>query len=245
VKAWNEWKLNKIDRSKKKKRKTSDCTDAATLADDDHEACLMPLFADDGFIGPLAEEEEEESDDTSSEEEEAGEKKKKKKQKKTSQDKKEAELNAMNQQFREWYESLPYPIIIDSGAAESVLPKDWCPQAALLKGESYGKHYTAANGSHIKNRGEKIVSMVTAEGQWKNLKFQVCDVTRPLASVSKIVESGHTVVFNPSWKGGSYILNLQTREKTWLRQQDGVFVLDAKVAPAQWQARPSFAGQGR
>ena len=87
--------------------------------------------------------------------------------------------------------------------------------------------------------------MLTREGQWKNLKFQVCDVTRPLASVSKIVDAGHTVVFAPDWKGGSYIMNIQTKEKTWLLQRDGVFVLDAKIAPAQWQARPSFGGQGR
>ena len=87
--------------------------------------------------------------------------------------------------------------------------------------------------------------MVTQEGQWKNLKFQVCDVTRPLASVAKIVDAGHTVVFGPSWRGGSYILNIETKEETWLTEKDGVFVLDAAVAPTKWQARPSFVGQGR
>ena len=145
----------------------------------------------------------------------------------------------------QWYESLPYPVIIDSVAAESVLPKDWCPQASVRKGEAFGKSYTAANGSAIKNRGEKIVSMVTREGQWKDFKFQVCDVTWPLASVSKIVEAGHSVVFSPEWKGGSYIMNIQTGEKTWLAQRGGVFLLDAKVAPTKWQAHPSFGGQGR
>ena len=87
--------------------------------------------------------------------------------------------------------------------------------------------------------------MVTQEGQWKNLKFQVCGVTMPLASVAKIVDAGHTVVFGPSWGGGSYIRNLETKEKTWLTQKDGVFVLDAVAAPTEWQARPSFGGQGR
>ena len=114
-----------------------------------------------------------------------------------------------------------------------------------MKGEAYGKNYTAANGSSIKNRGEKVVSMLTQEGQWRNLKFQVCDVTRPLASVSKIVEAGHTIVFAPEWKGGSYITNIKSKERTYLAQRDGVFVLDAQVAPPQWQAHPSFGGQGR
>ena len=87
--------------------------------------------------------------------------------------------------------------------------------------------------------------MVTKEGKMKSMRFQMCDVTRPLASVRKIVEAGHTVVFNPSWRGGSYIMNLSTKEKTWLTQKDGVFVLETKVAPTSMQGKPSFGGQGR
>ena len=126
-----------------------------------------------------------------------------------------------------------------------MLPLKWAPQAAPVKGEAYGRNYVVANGSANKNKGETVVSMVTQEGQWKNLKFQVCGVTRPLASVAKIVDAGHKVVFGPSWKGGSYILNLETSEKTWLTQKDGVVVLDAVVAPIEWHARPGFGGQGR
>ena len=59
------------------------------------------------------------------------------------------------------YASMPYPIIIDSGAAESVLPTNWCPQSKLQAGASKGKTYSAANGSKIKNQGEKTVSMIT------------------------------------------------------------------------------------
>ena len=146
----------------------------------------------------------------------------------------------------EEYATLPYPIVIDSGAAESVLPRNWCPQAKLTDGHMKGKKYAAANGSSIKNEGEKIVSMVTKQGQWKNMKFQVCDVTRPLASVSKIVEAGHSVVLNPIQDPrGSYIQNWTTGEKTWLTARDGVFLLETKVAPSKYQTSPSFARQGR
>ena len=69
--------------------------------------------------------------------------------------------------------------------------------------------------------------MVTRDGKWKNMKFQVCDVTRPLASVSKICEAGHSVIFNPSWGGrGSYSQNHETGEKLWMVLKDGVFVLE-------------------
>ena len=108
-----------------------------------------------------------------------------------------------------------------------------------------GKSYSAANGQTIKNEGEKLVSMVTKQGQWRNMTFQVCDVTRPLASVSKIVEAGHSVVFNPSQDPrGSYIQNYSTGEKTWLTQKDGVYVLETKVAPSMHQTAPSFVRPG-
>ena len=87
--------------------------------------------------------------------------------------------------------------------------------------------------------------MVTKQGQWKNMTFQVCDVTRPLASVSKIVETGHSVVFNPPQDPrGSYIQNYRTGEKMWLTQKDGVYVLETKVAPTMHQTMPSFARHG-
>ena len=37
------------------------------------------------------------------------------------------------------YANMPYPIIIDSGAAESALPTHWCPQAELQGGATKGK----------------------------------------------------------------------------------------------------------
>ena len=84
------------------------------------------------------------------------------------------------------FERLPYPIIVDSGAAESVLPSKRCPQAQLMKSEQQGKDYSAANGSTIKNQGCKVVSAATREGQWKHMTFQVAKVTKALASVSEM-----------------------------------------------------------
>ena len=112
------------------------------------------------------------------------------------------------------YELMPAPVIMDSGASEHVMPLNWCPQAELEKGSSFGRTYAAANGSTIKNEGEKTVLMVTKNGQWRGMKFQVCDVTRPLYSVHKLCETGHSAVFNPSWdRRGSYIYHHDTGEK--------------------------------
>lgn len=48
------------------------------------------------------------------------------------------------------FETMPYPIIIDSGAAETVLPTGWCPQAQTTA-TAESRNYTPANGSIIDN----------------------------------------------------------------------------------------------
>ena len=197
-----------------------------------HGPSVMPVFVN-AFQNPP----QDDQDETSSEEEEEEEAQTKSKEKQ--------QIHNVGANVKS-FERMPHPIIVDSGAALSVLPKNWCPQAQLQDGKAKGKEYTAANGSSIYNLGEKVVSVVTQEGHWKNIKFQVCNVTRPLASVHKICEAGHSVIFNPSWdERGSFIVNHQTGDKTWMREKEGVFVLDTKVAPTRMQEKPSFGGPGR
>ena len=79
-------------------------------------------------------------------------------------------------------------------------------------------------------------------------KYEVPNVQRgkALASVHKIYEAGHSVVFNPSWdERGSYIINHITHEKMWMTEKDEAFVLETKVSPVNYQMRPSFGGPGR
>ena len=47
-------------------------------------------------------------------------------------------------------------------------------------------------------------------------------------SVSKIVGSGNKVIFDPE---GSYIENVWNNDRIWLREDNGVYVLDMMVAP--------------
>ena len=62
----------------------------------------------------------------------------------------------------------------------------------------------------------------------------------------KIVKHGNRVVFDES---GSFIENKESRERMWLREHEGVYVLDALVAPAAEaerrinEAEQSFQGQ--
>ena len=62
----------------------------------------------------------------------------------------------------------------------------------------------------------------------RNMTFQVTDVTKALGSVSKIVANGNKEVFDGS---GSFIENKRSRERLWVREENGVYVLDVYVAP--------------
>ena len=75
-------------------------------------------------------------------------------------------------------------ITIDSGAAESVLPKNMLPNEPIVEGEAKrgGVKYVAANGGKMENIGEKKVKFKRAGSNAVNsITFQVTDVSKPLA----------------------------------------------------------------
>ena len=62
------------------------------------------------------------------------------------------------------------------------------------------------------------------------MTFQIAEVNKILASVSRIVEGGNRVVFdNPQI--GSYIENKTNGNRTYLRQANGVYYMDVWVSP--------------
>ena len=61
------------------------------------------------------------------------------------------------------------------------------------------------------------------------MKFQICEVNKALGSVMKIVKNGNRVVFDDD---GSYIENKETKGRMWMKEHEGVYVLDCLVAPA-------------
>ena len=96
------------------------------------------------------------------------------------------------------WESLPFPIVINSGACASVMPSGWCRHVPLQKtcqSES-GEYFRAANGTKIFNEGQRSVSMMTREGAWRDMNFTVCNVAKALGSVSQMCRAGHSVIFN-------------------------------------------------
>jgi len=124
-------------------------------------------------------------------------------------------------------------ILIDSGSTETVAPEKSLIGYELISTDwsETGKGYSAANGTDIPNLGEKIVKGQTSNGMWCTMRFQICNVTKPLGSVSRICQAGSRVVFGPP-EEGSYIEHIITRKRTMLRQSKGLYYLDMWIAPA-------------
>ena len=137
-------------------------------------------------------------------------------------------------------------VTIDSGAAESVMPRGMLENEPLVEGEAkrLGVRYVAANGAKMDNYGEKKVRF-RKEGLSgvSNMLFQVTDVGKPLASVARILDKGNSVVFSRK-PSGSYIVNDQSGRKIPLVEEKGTFVMEVEyLEPGAKEG--GFAGQGK
>ena len=118
---------------------------------------------------------------------------------------------------------------VDSGACDNVADPDQVPCRVLeTEASRSGANFASASGEPIPNMGEMVVPMLTREGSMRSMRIQAAPVTKPLASVMKIVQAGHTVVFDQS---GSYLMNRKTGEINMLREEDGNYMLDVWVRP--------------
>ena len=101
---------------------------------------------------------------------------------------------------------------VDSGATDSVLNEDMLCSVETKPGPASrrGVKYEVANGEEIPNLGEKRFAAVSEEGTRRNLIVQVCDVSKALLSVRKMVAAGNRVVFDGD---GSYVEDKVTKEK--------------------------------
>ena len=121
----------------------------------------------------------------------------------------------------EW---LKLKIYVDSGATETVVGEDMLNNIKTIEGECArrGVEYEVANGVRIPNLGEKRFKGVTENGFERGLVAQVADVNKALLSVSRMVKSGHRVIFDPA---GSYIQDCQSGEQMWLEEEHGMYSL--------------------
>ena len=113
---------------------------------------------------------------------------------------------------------------VDSGATETVVSDEMLTSVRIKEsvGSKRGVEYEVANGIRIPNMGQKKFVGVSDEGTTRTITAQVCDVNKPLLSVKKVMSAGNRVVFDDE---GSFIEDKATKERMWLTEQHGMFML--------------------
>ena len=126
-------------------------------------------------------------------------------------------------------------ITVDSGAADNVLPRrilrKWM-KIRQSKASKDGVHYVAANGARIRNEGEVDFRFETKNGEKHSWVFQVAEVNKVLASVSSLVDSGHTVTFDKDEATGvdlSRIIHKKSGKSVQMRRERNVWTIDTFV----------------
>ena len=125
--------------------------------------------------------------------------------------------------------------VIDSGAAESVAPRAFCPHVPVVPslGSQRGQVYHCANGSKLANEGQRTIRGYTNEGCASAMNFQVAGVTRALSSVSQICDRGNKVVFDAD---GGFVYNSATGSKTHFSRENNIYVLNFWVEEMENEA---------
>ena len=121
-------------------------------------------------------------------------------------------------------------IAIDSGAGDSVISPEHVPDHEVHESleSRRGENFQSATREPIPNLGDLRLPLYTSEGTVRGMVMKASPVTKPSGSVKKICQAGHTVVFDDE---GSLIMNKNTGEVNWLREEDGNYTLDAWTPP--------------
>ena len=85
--------------------------------------------------------------------------------------------------------------VVDSGAAENVLPAGVCNHVKLsaTRRSDAGIGFRGAGGERIRNHGQRKFKVRMRDGHVAGTTWQVADVNRPLMSVAKMGAAGNRV----------------------------------------------------
>ena len=95
------------------------------------------------------------------------------------------------------WKDIEFEVALDSGSVVHVCAPDDCPgyRTEDSPGSRRGQEFFVGDGGTIPNLGQSQLNLCD-EGRQIQSIFQIAAVTRPLMSVGKICDEGHTITFN-------------------------------------------------
>jgi hypothetical protein len=138
----------------------------------------------------------------------------------------------------ETWQDIEFEVALDSGSVVHVCSVDDCPGYRLGEsaGSRRGQEFLMGDGGTIPNMGQSKLNLSDGTKDIESI-FQIAAVTRPLMSVGKICDEGHTVTFDAVMAvvrsadgeelcrfkrkdGGLYVANLKLRNPAGFGRQE-------------------------
>ena len=107
----------------------------------------------------------------------------------------------VNEAEGEW-QDVKFEVALDSGSIVNVCHPDDCPGYVIQEsvGSKRGQNFIVGDGGKLANLGEWNLNLEAPKDDNNSSKvsaiFQVAKVTRPLMSVGRMCDEGHTVTFD-------------------------------------------------
>ena len=137
------------------------------------------------------------------------------------------EESSMIMPVTEWQDR-EVEVLLDSGACVHVLDAEDAPGYMVSEsiGSRHGHNFLSATGERIPNEGQMDLRMEAPVGGGSTVpvvtNFQVASISKPLMSVGKVCDQGHTVVFS---KDCAKVLDSKQRTiAQFQRSQGGLYV---------------------
>ena len=101
-------------------------------------------------------------------------------------------------------------------AADSVAPPSVIPQMLISPSSdsASGQTYLTRNGTKQVNVGRKKLNFITNDLQEQSMTYQMTDVTRPLNSISRILDNRNLRGVHARWRLGGQEVDWMTAQQT-------------------------------
>ena len=135
-------------------------------------------------------------------------------------------------------------MVLDSGAVDHVADSIDAPGYKVDPSKKTTANFSTANGDPIENRGQMTLNLTTTTGHDFQSNFQVCEVSRPLWSVSKICDTGCSILFASA--GATVKHEKSGKEVCRFERQRGLYVASLPLGkPTEADAISTFIRQDR
>ena len=124
--------------------------------------------------------------------------------------------------------------MVDSGAAGNVMPRSMFPERSK-NGKGMENRSKGPGGSTSRILGSKLFPSGPLRDLCPRARGMFADVRRPLVSASHIIQAGNDLFIG---KNEAYIMNRKKKDKSVLRKEGNVYVLDLFVEVPACTAAP-------